>query len=198
MKNMVICQWQKDTKGRFISCCEAVAENAGADSPFNLQGKTDYDLIWRDRADEYWQEEIEALSGKQIKKRQKQNNIKGDISILVAKAPLLNRLGKVIGTIGSCIELPEFTATSNHHFAESNYLQLGPKFNNATLTKRELEVLRDLLYGKTVLGIAKKLNRSARTIESHFGSLKEKFLVTTRAELIERAIEAGYWTLISE
>ncbi len=43
----------KDKDSRFLGCNFAFAKSAGFDSPNDLIGKTDYDMVWKDKAAEY-------------------------------------------------------------------------------------------------------------------------------------------------
>jgi DNA-binding CsgD family transcriptional regulator len=61
------------------------------------------------------------------------------------------------------------------------------------LTPRETEVLFFLLRGGVARRIASLLSISVRTVEHHIDSLKDKFLVSSKSELIEKAIAMGYF-----
>lgn len=61
------------------------------------------------------------------------------------------------------------------------------------LTRRETEVLFYLLRGGVARRIANLLSISVRTVEHHIDALKDKFMVGSKPELIERAIQMGYF-----
>lgn len=61
----------------------------------------------------------------------------------------------------------------------------------ASLTPRELEIMRLIGLGLSTAAIAKKLHRSVKTIEWHRVSLGTKLGVTNRVELARIAIAAG-------
>jgi len=61
------------------------------------------------------------------------------------------------------------------------------------LTPRETEVLFFLLRGGVARRIASLLSISVRTVEHHIDALKDKFLVSSKSELIEKAIAMGYF-----
>lgn len=61
----------------------------------------------------------------------------------------------------------------------------------ATLTARELEILRHIGMGLSTAEIAKRLHRSVKTVEWHRVSLGNKLGVTNRVELARLAISAG-------
>lgn len=54
------------------------------------------------------------------------------------------------------------------------------------LTERELECTHYMLKGYTIKGIAQKLDISPRTVESHITSIKQKFGVNFKPELIKK------------
>jgi DNA-binding CsgD family transcriptional regulator/PAS domain-containing protein len=66
------------------------------------------------------------------------------------------------------------------------------------LSKKELETLFYFLRGKSAQDIALILHRSKRTIEMHLMSIKQKFNVSNKSELIEKAIFEGFMNHIPE
>ena len=62
------------------------------------------------------------------------------------------------------------------------------------LSERELEVLHLIALGHTNSEIAGRLYLSVRTVESHRAHIQEKVRRTTRAELVEYAIDRGLLT----
>jgi two-component system response regulator NreC len=60
------------------------------------------------------------------------------------------------------------------------------------LTEREVEVLRLIALGHTNTQIAAHLYLSVRTIESHRAHIQQKIRRTTRAELVQYALEHGF------
>ena len=59
------------------------------------------------------------------------------------------------------------------------------------LTERELEVLRLIALGHTNTEIAGQLFLSVRTVESHRAHIQQKISRSTRAELVQYALEHG-------
>lgn len=60
------------------------------------------------------------------------------------------------------------------------------------LTKREEEVLKELITGKTNTQIAKDLYISERTLYHHIENIYEKLSVENKVELYAKALELGY------
>ncbi|HEV8564143.1 MAG TPA: response regulator transcription factor [Actinomycetota bacterium] len=61
----------------------------------------------------------------------------------------------------------------------------------ATLTPRELEILRYISEGLTMASIGRRLGISPRTVESHVGKLYRKLAVRTRVQAVSRAVSLG-------
>jgi two-component system response regulator NreC len=59
------------------------------------------------------------------------------------------------------------------------------------LTQRELDVLRLISLGHTNSEIAAQLYLSVRTVESHRAHIQQKLRLTTRAELVQYALQRG-------
>jgi DNA-binding NarL/FixJ family response regulator len=59
----------------------------------------------------------------------------------------------------------------------------------ATLTQRELEILRLIATGHTNRQIAENLDLSIRTVETHRGNLMSKLDLHSRVELVRYAME---------
>lgn len=64
--------------------------------------------------------------------------------------------------------------------------------NDVILSKRQNEILHLIIRGKTVKEIAKILQLSPRTVGHYFDTVKIKFNVSTKSELIARIIDADY------
>ena len=62
---------------------------------------------------------------------------------------------------------------------------------NEPLTKREVQILRSILEGKTNKQIALMLSRSRRTIEYHRNRLMRKLNAHNTVELVKRAVALG-------
>jgi two-component system, NarL family, response regulator NreC len=62
------------------------------------------------------------------------------------------------------------------------------------LTEREVEVLRLIALGHTNSEIAGQLYLSVRTIESHRAHIQQKIRRTSRADLVQYALEHGFVT----
>ncbi|MFN3234580.1 MAG: response regulator transcription factor [Gammaproteobacteria bacterium] len=65
-----------------------------------------------------------------------------------------------------------------------------------SLSERQIEILSLLIRGKTISNIASILQLSPRTVEDYTSVIKDKFYCSSKSELIEKAIDRGYWTVL--
>lgn len=73
---------------------------------------------------------------------------------------------------------------------ESKVVSFGNAFSD-DMTKRELEVLREVADRETDVAIAQKLHISLRTVKGHIQSMREKTGFRNRTELAVRARACG-------
>lgn len=199
-----IYTWVKDTKFRFMSCSENLSELAGEDSPSGMIGKDDFSLIWQKDAVFFRKKDSQI-----IKTELKYINVVETIDvvidgiinkqhILITKAPLFNKKGECIGIAGSHLNLPFYDSPSKTEdgFDEKGRLWLPIKLGNEYLTKKEVNVLRLILLGKTSKQIAKILGISHRTIEEHTEKIKRKLQCSYKYEIHSIAVEHGITHLL--
>jgi two-component system response regulator NreC len=85
-------------------------------------------------------------------------------------------------------------ARGDEYVSEQLERRLAPlrrALTDGRLTAREVEVLRLIGLGHTNVEIARKLEVSARTIETHRANIHEKLGLRTRAELVRYALRCG-------
>lgn len=75
--------------------------------------------------------------------------------------------------------------------ARLNRAKLGSANKTASLSERELEVLRELAAGRTNREIAKHLVLSVRTVDNHVHSIYAKLSVHDRAQAALQAVRLG-------
>ena len=102
--------YAKDTEGRFIICNQALAVRMGVSDPEDVIGKSDFDLINRDLAEQFRADELEImLSGQPLINREEP--IDDDTGKrrwnLTTKVPLHDKQGKIIGIVGLGREITE-------------------------------------------------------------------------------------------
>lgn len=72
------------------------------------------------------------------------------------------------------------------HETEITKFNLGNRFRNAQLSKRELECLYHIIHGQTTKEIAKTLQLSPRTIESFIEKIKTKTGLSRKSDLVQK------------
>jgi DNA-binding NarL/FixJ family response regulator len=86
------------------------------------------------------------------------------------------------------------TRAKNTSESENDDVLEGTLFNyniDASLTKREKEILTLIVVGNTNKEISRKINRSERTVEYHLHRLMGKLDAKTAADLVKRSIVMG-------
>ncbi len=76
-------------------------------------------------------------------------------------------------------------------FDSKGRLNLGKQLENQYLTKRELDIIKFLIYGYSAKETGLALGISYRTVESYINSLKLKMRCNKKRELISLAIKLG-------
>lgn len=197
LNGLIQCSFAKDLNFRFSSCSEALAEMGGCDSPQQIIGKDDYQLIWRRDGDFFREKDIAILKGakcytqlESIETLEDENIIK-ETKIIITKAPLFDEEGSCIGICGSFIDVtnlnifPKFAELDDQH-----RFWLGPKFSNEYLTETELNVLKRILM-ESERGVAQALGISRGTVSTHVKNIKKKFQCVNIVGLRRLVIETG-------
>lgn len=93
----------KDKELRFMGCNKIFAEVAGAKSPAELIGKTDFDMAWSAQADAYRKDDLEVMRKRQPKLDIEEVNINSEGQeswVLTSKVPIANADGEVVSILG--------------------------------------------------------------------------------------------------
>lgn len=203
LNKLSVFTWVKDKKFRFVSCSENLCELAGEESPHGMIGKDDFALVWRKDADHFRDKDIQIISGeiKYINVYEVIDVISSDGAInkqpiLITKTPLYDKNGNCIGIAGSHVNLPPKQAEENVGRDEKGRLWLPKALGKLYLTKKESEVLKYILYGKTSKQIAQLMNISPRTIEEYTDRVKSKLQCSHKQEIHSVAIEYGITHLL--
>lgn len=202
----------------YASANELCAKLAGYKNVNSYIGTTDYE--WKCEAVKF-AEEIRRQDQLVLQGKQSWNSFNilkfdtGDVTCYFSqKSVLRHPNGKVLGLLFVGTILPNFALSKvlsllnlSHQINKQNKLQHniypiieGNKQNNTELdlSQRESECVFYLLRGKTSKEIGKVLNISNRTAEAHIEHVKEKFNCKTKSQMIEKAINLGYFYHIPE
>lgn len=192
----------KDLSHRIIYCNERFAQVSGEASPAACHGKTDAQFIWKKHTHLYWDGDVTAFRGSSLfNVIEPQRQVHGDAMILLNKHPLLNAKGIVIGVVGSYIDV---TGLRIHEKqcglqADEQGFSLGGYFDNAMLSSREFQVLKQILLGRTAKDIGSDLFISQKTVETHVSNIKTKMQCKTRGDIISQAVYSGlYYKFLNE
>ncbi|MBD2432963.1 hypothetical protein CEN44_19475 [Fischerella muscicola CCMEE 5323] len=96
----------KDRNLRYLGCNKSFAQDAGLDSPVDIIGKDDFELVWREFAHNYQADDQAVITSSVAKLHYEELLIKEDgtkIWIKTSKVPLCNEVGEIIGVFG-CYE----------------------------------------------------------------------------------------------
>lgn len=191
-KNLMI--YAKDKNLKFSFCNETLAQAAGLDSPQQIIGKTDYDLVWRPQAKVYRNGNRDVLRGKILmNKRRLMTQCTKIVTLLCSAMITTDKNGYPDGVAGHSVDITGYTITKNNGQLDSqkNIFYLGPHFSNEYFTRREFEVFKYLLMGKSVAEIACKLARSIKTIQSQVRSIANKLQCKHQSEIVPAAVKYG-------
>jgi len=153
----------KDTYGKYLFCNDNVAQIAQLDSPKQIIGKSDYDLIWHNYADLYRRGDNVILKGGNwfnVEEPQLQAN--GPAKILITKSQLLNKSMECCGVITSFIDITGHTLkkVSGYYDPQKHRFYLGEVFENTYLTNAEYLTFKYLCLGYSSKKIGLQLELS--------------------------------------
>ncbi len=133
------------------------------------------------------------------------------VKILITKKSPFKVDDKTIGVICHCVEVNNLflrdicaavMKTDSKYFDKNqknnrSYIINSPG-NHSKLTDREMDCLFYLLRGCTGKQIAKQLNLSPRTVETHINNIKLRLGCENKSDIIEYALLNGYLNYIPE
>lgn len=107
--NIAANHWWKDKQGRYLGCSTAVAKLLGLNSPTDVIGKSDHELPWSATADYLTLHDNWVMEeGKTLKREETIATTTGEnLVFMVVKAPLRDDDGRIIGTIGTSVDITE-------------------------------------------------------------------------------------------
>lgn len=190
----------KDIDSTFLGCSDFLEEETGLTVP-NIIGKNDRDLIWGDRASQYRKDEEAVLNLKSTRCiYEPAKTTQGEVSLLTFKTPMISASGLTEGVFQVSFTLEqksllEITQLINQLGVFNLSCRLFPLPNQEIaqkLTKREMECLFHMTYGKSSKEIARLFMCSPRTIESHIEHIKTKLHCYTRSQMVDKVMQQRY------
>jgi PAS domain S-box-containing protein len=100
----------KDRDLRIQGCNKIFAAVAGLDSHLDMIGKTDFDMPWRDRAEEYRADDKSVMDSGVARIDQEERLVNSDGAeswVLTSKVPVLNQQGEVVAVLGMFEDITE-------------------------------------------------------------------------------------------
>ena len=102
--------WWKDKDSRYLGCNKKTAIGAGFSDPSLMVGKSDYELIWKDQADQFREHDLRVMESNEPKYHiiERISLVDGRLAWLdTSKVPLHDADGNVVGTVGSYEDISE-------------------------------------------------------------------------------------------
>ncbi|WP_050918086.1 PAS domain-containing protein [Vibrio campbellii] len=198
----------KDSVFRYVN--QEYAELIGYDSPEACIGKTDFEMASPtiECAQDFQEQDKHVIeTGESLKILDIHPYPDGHwCAHIFTKTPWRDEDGNIIGTIFYGRELTD-TAVIEVGYWVCRAIGGAPnqqsifRFSNLKpepekLTCREQETLFLLLYGKKPQFISQVMGISTKTVEGHVARLRTKFEANSKNELIDKAMEAGYGSIV--
>lgn len=111
VENAPIRVFWKDTESRYLGCNTAFAHDAGRSCPADLLGKDDFQMAWREQAEQYRADDRQVMRTgmPKIDYEEQQTTPAGNrIWLRTSKVPLCDGNGKVIGVLGIYDDITEY------------------------------------------------------------------------------------------
>jgi PAS domain S-box-containing protein len=110
MENVPQAIFWKDRNLVYLGCNREFCQDAGAESPAEIVGKTDFDLPWRDQAEQYraGDREVMETGVPKLNYEEPQPAPEGGTRwVRVSKVPLRNAEGRVVAVLGTSEDITE-------------------------------------------------------------------------------------------
>ena len=195
-----LCYW-KDENSEYMGCNQSVARSLGMRDSTAIIGRKDINLPWAAEAENYLQFDAKVLEGSQVSMVEKIYLRDSDFCYAITrKNPIYNDDNEVVGIFGQAFLLssPEVIDSIKDVYNNDRNIFDGVEISNyqvldkfPSLTQRETECLFYFLRKYSAKNIANHLGISARTVEQHIVSIKNKYQCATRASLLEFCFNNG-------
>jgi PAS domain S-box-containing protein len=129
----------KDRDLRFQGCNKIFSDIAGASSPRELFGKSDFDMAWSAQADAYRKDDMEVMRSRKAKLDIEEVNINsaGEESwVRTSKVPIISQAGDVVAILGMFEDITQL---------KRREADVAQKLKERELALQELEALRQLV-----------------------------------------------------
>ncbi len=198
----------KDTSFNYMECTPGLCDFFNM-SKKSIVGGNDYNGPWESDAALYREHDQKVIAGNSLNTLEPLTDKKTILTVKALRHSIRDEGGKVIGIFAQALILPmngvgETLSTvfqqDKKNTALSNCFPKTYRIENYNsdlkLTTREAECLFLLIRGKSAKEIARFLEISFRTVEGYLENIKYKMEVSSRSELIAKAIETGLIDII--
>jgi len=164
----------KDLRGQYLGCNQGFATDAGLRSPAELIGLTDYDLVWKDHADQYRADDKAVLSSgrARINFEEGFTTPDGERWVRTSKIPLRDAQGQVFGCLGVFQDITEECARRDELRNARDAAEKASRIKSEFLANMSHE-LRTPMHG--ILGMVELV------LESHLGQDQRECLNAVQA-----------------
>ena len=100
----------KDKNFVFLGCKRLFAQDEGYADPRDIIGKDDYQMVWRDQAELYRNDDLQVMESGDAKLliEEPQTTLEGKtVTLLTSKIPLRSSEGEVIGVLGTYMDITD-------------------------------------------------------------------------------------------
>lgn len=211
VKSLPGAVWWKNHQGVYLGVNEGTIRVVGSKVQI---GRKDKELPWKNYATE-WVENDQKVMDVENTLLFDESGVMPNGDRYVArsiKAPLYDKNGNIIGTVGESIDLTEFSKLKGilhsenkgqdsfqqipQHFSLENLRKTFPSLNKkyliktkigttALLSERQMQCIYCLAHGYTLKETASIMSISPRTVETHINFTKTKLGYYSRSQLVE-------------
>ena len=135
----------KDKDLVFLGCNTIFARDAGFDDSKDIVGKDDYQMVWRDQAELYRCDDRQVIESGRPKLfiEEPQTTPEGNtIVLLTSKIPLRSSEGKIIGVLGTYMDITERKQMESELRRSRDELELRVKERTEELARKNTEMER--------------------------------------------------------
>lgn len=191
--------YSKDKNGVYLYCNEVFAEEADVDSPSQIIGKTDKQLVWGEQSKYINTVDHKVMTGSKYVNEPFHVLRDSEEVLLVytTKSPLLDARGDVIGISGVSVCDKTPSSAVAYDVADECF-KFSASSHTVNLTRDQVITCTMLMCRHNYDAIAKRLNVARRTVEERIKKLCREFQVANPGELITVMLKTGLIYLILE
>lgn len=187
----------KNKHGIYLGCNSNQARTLGLNSPKEIIGKSDFDLLWKNDAMICRKNDLYIIDSGQPEIIEEKTNINDQCVIYQShKIPLVNKKNVIVGVFGISTDITAIMSaqkkTENYREAIKQHENIA--FNN--LSPQELRVVKMLATGKPRKIISKEMGLSIKTIDSYRSRIFDKLNIKNNIELLHFIIRNNLRDLI--